>query len=64
MVNNNSKVDECPFCHSKDVKRVENDKFDDLFFCEGCNHRFRYDPTVNFTSKSIDDHHLEGGKTE
>ena len=51
MVNNNSDVKECPFCHSDKIKKVENDKFDDLFNCESCNHRFRYDQRVNLNSK-------------
>lgn len=45
-------VRECPFCHSDQVKKVENDKYNDLYFCESCNHRFRYDEEVNQTIKA------------
>jgi hypothetical protein len=51
MVDINSKVDECPFCHSNQIKNVPNEKTNDLFYCEACNHRFRYDPMCNFTTK-------------
>ena len=43
---------ECPFCHSDKIKKVENEKFNDLYYCESCNHRFREDPKVHDTAKA------------
>lgn len=51
MENKSSDVKECPFCHSDKIKKMPNEKFDDMYHCEGCNHGFRYDQRVNLNSK-------------
>lgn len=53
MVEIKEEVHECPFCHGKDISKVENDQYNDLYYCSGCNHRFRHDPMVNFTNKQL-----------
>jgi len=42
---------ECPFCHSEKIEEVENDKFDDLYYCNSCEHRFRYNEFASQTIK-------------
>ena len=53
-----TEVKECPFCHSDRISSIkaENDKFGDTYYCESCEHRFRYDiDNVNQTIKSSEE---------
>ena len=47
------KIHECPFCHGSSITKLQNDKYEDMYFCENCEHRFRYDPLVNNTIKEV-----------
>lgn len=52
-------IKECPFCHSSAIKKIQadNDKYGDTYYCERCEHRFRYDEAnVNQTIKEAKKH--------
>lgn len=49
-------IKECPFCHSDRITKVEAAEFSDLYYCERCEHRFRYDDDkTDLTIKEADE---------
>jgi hypothetical protein len=47
-------VNECPWCHSGKISKVENEQFNDMYYCERCEHRFRYQDNVDQTIKGME----------